>query len=82
MDSLEALVYLLQYRYMEQEIQQALDAQNTKLDAIYVSTEKTRKYFLTMMWISVAVVVLPALGLLIAIPAFIRTFNASFEGLL
>ena len=67
---------------MEQEMQQALDAQNTKLDAIYESSEKTRKYFLTMIWISVAMVALPVLGLLFAIPVFIRTYAASFEGLL
>jgi len=67
---------------MEQEIQQALDAQNVKLDAIYLSTEKTRKYLLTIMWVTIAMVVLPAIGLLIAIPAFLRTFSASYEGLL
>lgn len=67
---------------MEQEIQQALDVQNAKLDAIFVSTEKTRKYLLTVIWVSIAMVALPAIGLLFAIPTFIRTFNASLEGLL
>ncbi len=67
---------------MEQDIQDKLDVQEGKLDAIFVSVEKTRKYFLVIMWITILAVVLPAIGLIFAIPAFIRTYTSAFEGLL
>lgn len=59
-----------------------LDEQTKKIDAIYVSVEKTRKYFLIVMWVSVIAVVLPMLGLLFAIPAFLNSYTSSFGGLL
>lgn len=52
-----------------------------KIDAIYVSVEKTRKYLLWTMIVTVALVVLPALGLVFAIPSFISTYNQTLEGL-
>jgi len=67
---------------MEQDTKDTLDAMQTKLDAIYISTEKTRKYFQVVLWVTLAMVVLPALGLLIAIPVFMRSYTSSFEGLL
>lgn len=65
---------------MESETQR-LDALDAKVDAIYVSVEKTRKYFLVVMWVTVALVVLPTIGLLFAIPQFINTYSQSLEGL-
>jgi len=53
-----------------------------KLDAIYISTEKTRKYYQVVIWVTLAMVVLPILGLLIAIPAFMRSYSSTLEGLL
>lgn len=67
---------------MEQDIQNKLEEQDAKLDAIFVSVEKTRKYFLIIMWITIALVVLPAIGLIFAIPAFINTYTTSLEGLI
>ncbi|MCA9363179.1 hypothetical protein KC851_02575 [Candidatus Kaiserbacteria bacterium] len=67
---------------METETTSKIEQLEEKIDAIYDSVEKTRKYFLVMMWVSLAVVVLPALGLIFAIPAFINSYTASFEGLL
>lgn len=46
-----------------------------KLDAIYVSVEKTRKYFKWTMIISIVVIVLPLIGLLFAIPAFLSSYS-------
>ena len=60
---------------MEQDIQKKLEEQDAKLDAIFASVEKTRKYFLVVMWITIALVVLPAIGLIFAIPAFISTYS-------
>ena len=59
-----------------------MKALEAKIDAIYASVEKTRKYFQIVMWVTVALVVLPALGMLFAIPAFINSYSASLEGLL
>lgn len=60
---------------MPENIEGQLREQSAKLDAIYISVEKTRKYFLYIMWISIAVVVLPMIGLLFAIPTFISTYS-------
>lgn len=67
---------------MEQDIQTRLDAQDVMLQAIYTSVEKTRKYFLVVMWVTIAMVVLPALGLVFAIPMFLNSYLSSFDGLL
>ncbi|MDQ5954715.1 MAG: hypothetical protein QG583_643 [Patescibacteria group bacterium] len=60
---------------MEQDIQKKLNEQDIKLDAIYKSVEKTRKYFLVIIWITVIAVVLPLLGLVFAIPKFIGIYS-------
>ena len=54
-----------------EEILQKLKEQEEKLDAIYRSAEKTRKYFLFNLILSVVLFVLPLIGLLIIIPQFL-----------
>ena len=63
-------------------MQKKLDEQSAKLDAIFVSVEKTRKYFLVTLWISVLVIILPLIGLIIVVPFFISTFSQTYKGLL
>lgn len=46
-----------------------------KIDAIYETTEKTRKYFMWTLVITLALVILPALGLVAAIPSFLSSYN-------
>ena len=60
---------------MPDNFAEQLREQADKLDAIYASVEKTRKYFLLIIWISIAVVVLPMIGLLFAIPTFLETYS-------
>ena len=60
---------------------QRLDMLEAKIDAIYVSVEKTRKYFLVVMWVTLAMVVLPAVGLIFVIPQFINTYTTTMQGL-
>lgn len=67
---------------MEQDIQKKLEEQGAMLNAILTSVEKTRKYFLIVIWITVIMVVFPAIGLIFAIPSFIDTYTSSLEGLL
>lgn len=53
-----------------------------KIDAIYESVEKTRKYFLFVMWSTIAMVVLPLIGLIFAIPTFLDLYTSSLGGVL
>lgn len=52
-----------------------LDEQQKKIDQIFVSVEKMRMYFKWTLIISVAVIVLPMIGLAFAIPAFLNTLK-------
>lgn len=65
---------------MDNEVKNRLDEQDRMLGEIYKSVEKTRKYFLIIFWVTVVVVVLPIIGLMFAIPAFLSSYN-SFLGL-
>ena len=61
--------------YMEDvELRAEIAAINAKLDKIYVSTEKTRKYFLWTLIGTLVAFVLPLIGLMFAIPSFISTY--------
>jgi hypothetical protein len=66
---------------MEQELQKKIEEQGLKIDAIYKSVEKTRKYFLVTIWITVIAVVIPIIGLIIAIPLFMNTYINSLGGM-
>jgi len=61
---------------MDQEIKNKLDEQEAKLNAIYESVEKMRKYFLIAVWVTVLAIVLPLIGLLFAIPSFLKTYTS------
>ena len=52
-----------------------------KIDAIHVSVEKTRQYLLWTLVITVGMVVLPAIGLMFAVPSFISNYNDTLESL-
>ncbi|MFA7209043.1 MAG: hypothetical protein WC120_02035 [Parcubacteria group bacterium] len=67
---------------MENEILKKLEEQDKKIEAIWISVEKTRKYFLTTIIITVAMTLLPLIGLAFAIPMFLGTLSKSMEGLL
>ena len=60
---------------MEQEILEQLKRQEAKLDKIYQSVEKTRKYFLWTLIITVVMIVLPLIGLIFVIPQFLNIYN-------
>ena len=67
---------------MDEEINKKVDEQGIKIDAIYKSVEKTRKYFLIIIWVSIIAFFLPLIGLIFVIPTFLNTYIGSFEGLL
>jgi hypothetical protein len=64
---------------MEADILKKLEEQDQKLEAIRVSVEKTRSYFLWTLIVSIALFVLPLFGLMFAIPFFLSTFSAAYS---
>ena len=65
---------------MDKELLKRLDAQDQLLNNIYTSTEKTRKYFLWTLIVTVVMFVLPLIGLIFVIPGFIATYTSSLGG--
>ena len=63
---------------MEQELVKKLEEQDKKLDAIFASTERTRKYLWWAVVISVAVIVLPLIGLAFEIPWLLSVLKTSY----
>lgn len=63
---------------MEQEILNRLRVQEELLQKVFVSAEKTRKYFMWTLIISVAVVLLPLVGLVFVIPTFLATLGGAY----
>ncbi len=60
---------------MDEEIKKRLDDQDELLKKIFISTEKTRKYFLASLIVTAVMVVLPLIGLLFVIPQFLSTYS-------
>ncbi len=60
---------------MEQNLEKRVIELEAKIDAIYISVEKTRKYILWTGLITLGIVVLPIIGLLFAIPAFLNNLE-------
>jgi hypothetical protein len=63
----------------EQELANKLSALEAKIDAVYVSAEKTRKYFLTTIIITVLAFVVPLIGLAFVIPQFLSSYTSSLQ---
>ena len=61
---------------MDEDTKQKINALTEKTDKIYISVEKTRKYFLTTLIITVVMIVFPLIGLVFAIPAFLSTYSS------
>ncbi|MEK7602247.1 MAG: hypothetical protein AAB472_02075 [Patescibacteria group bacterium] len=66
---------------MEPDLSQKLQDLTLKVEAVYASVEKTRKYFQWTLIITVVLFLLPLIGLLFVIPAFISSYSASLQGL-
>ncbi len=66
---------------MNEETQKRLTALETRREQIYVSVEKTRKYFLWIMWGTIIMFVVPLIGLAIVIPMFMTNYVGSLSGL-
>lgn len=67
---------------MDQEILKKFEEQDAKLDAIYQSVEKMRKYFLWTLIVTVAAIILPIIGLIAIIPWFLKIMTSAYGGLM
>lgn len=63
---------------MEQEILEKIREQDKKLDDIYKSVEKMRKYFLWTLIVTIATVVLPLIALLFILPWFLSIVTTTY----
>lgn len=61
------------------EVVKKLREQEAKLEAIFRSVEKTRRYFLLTLILSVVFFVLPLIGLLFIIPQFLSTLGGGAD---
>ena len=60
----------------DHEFARRMDALESKLDAVYQSSEKLRTLLTWIVIISVALFVLPLVGLVFAIPSFLSTYGS------
>ncbi len=63
---------------MEPDIQNQFEVQEKKLNDIYKSVEKMRKYFLWSLIITVGTIVLPLIALAFVIPWFLHIITAAY----
>lgn len=63
---------------MEQDFLGRLALQEKKIDAIYVSVEKTRKYFLWTLVATAVTFVIPLIGIMIALPWMFSTLSSAY----
>ena len=66
---------------IKREILKKIEEQNVKIDAIYVSVEKTRKYFQWTLIITVATIVVPVLAAAIILPMLMSSLSGMMGGL-
>lgn len=64
---------------MEEEVFKKLEEQGKKLDTIFRSVEKTRRYFLWILIITIGLFVLPLIGLIFVIPKFISMYSGGLN---
>jgi hypothetical protein len=61
---------------MDDELRTRLDTLEKKLDATFAAADKARKYLFWTGVVTIALVVLPAIGLIFAIPTFLATYTS------
>jgi hypothetical protein len=66
---------------MDPETNAKIEAIGQRVEEIYISVEKTRKYFQWTLIVTVATIILPLIGLIIVIPWVISTYSSALSGL-
>lgn len=67
---------------MEPSLQQQLDEQTIKIDAVLASVRKTERYLKLTFWITIILIVLPLVGMVFVIPPLIDSYVTTVNGLL
>lgn len=65
---------------IDPELLAKLDAIEQKAEAAYVAAEKARKYLFWTGVVTAALIILPAIGLVFAIPQFLNSYGAVLNG--
>jgi hypothetical protein len=66
---------------MEQEIYKKLIELEEKINRVYISVEKTRKYFMWSMILTISLFVLPLIASIFIVPSFISNYTSNLSGL-
>lgn len=66
---------------MEPNISQKLAGLETKVDALQKSLDKIRNYFKWTLYVTIALFVLPLIGLIFAVPAFLNNYLGTIQSL-
>ena len=66
---------------MESEIKQLIEAQQKKIDEMYVTMEKIKKYMQWTLIASVVFFVLPLLAAILIVPFAISSYTSTLGGL-
>jgi hypothetical protein len=64
-----------------QEVLTRLQRIEEQTEAIFKSAEKTRKYFLATLIVTLATIILPLIGMVLVVPYYISTIDISSLGL-
>lgn len=62
---------------MDDELRTRLDQIEKKVDAAQIAAEHARKYLFWISVISVALIVLPAIGMVFALPSFFASYSGA-----
>lgn len=66
---------------IDPELAAKLEKISAKADAAYQASESVRKYFFWTGVITIALFVLPLIGLAVALPQFISAYSTSLNGI-
>ena len=66
---------------MDESITQKINQLEEKVEKIYISVEKTRKYFMWTMIITLVVFILPLLALVFIVPSFMTNYIGQIQTL-
>jgi type II secretory pathway component PulF len=66
---------------MDQEILEKFEQQEKKLEEIWKSIEKMRKYFLWTLIVTIATILVPLIALAFVIPWFLKIMTSAYSGL-
>lgn len=66
---------------VDPELAAKFDEISAKVDRAYQTSEKVRKYLFWTGVVTIVLVVLPAIGLIFALPQFVDSYTATLNGL-